>query len=189
MKNLYCFVGLSGSGKSTIVQHLMEEFEGTKEVLSYTDRPRRGKDDKSHIFLSRREADEFLNEIKSNELSAYTEIDGCRYFATIEQVMYCDYYVIDEVGLLRLKEMQLAGLLEKKFYVIKIKTDYEVARERMIRRDGRIRTSMRLSFDYVKRQEDFENLQCDLEITNNDSDCLAINVKKIAEFIKEKEGF
>lgn len=51
LKNIYLFVGRSGSGKTTITDALWKRF-GWKPLWSYTDRPRRTPDKQYHEFLT-----------------------------------------------------------------------------------------------------------------------------------------
>lgn len=84
-------VGKSASGKDTIAERL--EQHGLSSVISHTTRPRRNDSDR-HIFVSEEEADALWN-----EAVATTTINGFRYFATRDDVLASDIYVIDPAGL------------------------------------------------------------------------------------------
>lgn len=91
MKPLFLLVGKSGSGKTTIAEHLEKE-QGMTSVQSYTTRPPRYENETGHIFVSDEEFDKLKNII------AYTEYNGYRYCSTQEQIDAADIYVIDPPG-------------------------------------------------------------------------------------------
>ena len=65
-----------------------------KPLRSYTTRPSRGESDISHTFIS---DDEFDN-LKLADIMAYTEFDGHRYCATVQQIESSDIYAVDPDG-------------------------------------------------------------------------------------------
>lgn len=87
-------VGKSASGKDTVATEL--ERRGMSSVISHTTRPRRSEDDR-HVFVSEEEAD-----LLWEDAVATTIINGYRYFATREDVLAADIYVIDPAGLYEL---------------------------------------------------------------------------------------
>lgn len=93
-KTILLLCGKSGSGKTTVAG-LMEKKYGLKQVVSYSDRPMRCKEEKGHIFVSPGEFDM----IPEEEMVAYTEFSGHRYCATSSQVEESDIYVIDPKGI------------------------------------------------------------------------------------------
>lgn len=95
MNNIILLAGKSGAGKSSVADYLYREC-GLKQVLSYTTRPKRGPNDNTHIFISDKEFDE----IKDEDMVAYTEFAGHRYCATQKMVDEADIYVIDPDGIL-----------------------------------------------------------------------------------------
>lgn len=97
MKNIYLIVGPSGSGKSSVAQELERRF-GLKEVVSYTERPRRNPEEKGHIFVTPDEFDSL------GRLCAFTLYNGYRYGVPESAVEQCDTYVIDPEGVRYMKE-------------------------------------------------------------------------------------
>lgn len=94
MKKLFCVVGRTGTGKDSLVDLVCSSL-GMKKVKSYTTRERRpGEGDDSHVFVKPVEIDQF-----KGKMAAYTKIGEVEYFATVEQVLEGDFYVIDPNGL------------------------------------------------------------------------------------------
>lgn len=94
MKKLFCVVGRTGTGKDSLVDLVCSSL-GMKKVKSYTTRERRpGEGDDSHVFVKPVEIDQF-----KGRMAAYTKIGEVEYFATVEQVLEGDFYVIDPNGL------------------------------------------------------------------------------------------
>ena len=56
MNGIILLAGKSGSGKSSVVEYLYKKY-GLREVLSYTTRPKRSKNDNTHIFVTDEEFD------------------------------------------------------------------------------------------------------------------------------------
>ena len=100
---LFCVMGESASGKTTLVEKLCCEM-GMSQVISYTTRPRRDEEGDTHIFID----DSAYHDMKeSNNIAAYTEINGYRYWSTIEQLFENDIYIIDPIGLQTLEDLNL----------------------------------------------------------------------------------
>lgn len=89
---IICLIGKSGSGKTTIANELFNKYN-LKQIISYTTRLPRQKNDSSHIFISQNE----FNEIK-NDLVAYTFFNQHEYGATSQQVDNNEIYVVDWSG-------------------------------------------------------------------------------------------
>lgn len=97
-KKLFLVVGRTASGKTTLVKKACKRL-GMKMVVSYTTRPMRD-DDKEfpdHRFITNEEADEILAD--QENIIAYTEINGNRYFTTAKMLEESDIYVIDPNGI------------------------------------------------------------------------------------------
>lgn len=97
MKNIYCIVGVSGSGKTTVVEALEQQC-GFVVVNSYTTRPKRHPNETGHIFVT----DEEFNRLPN--LCAFTEFNGYRYGVPASMIDESDLYVIDIPGVNYLKE-------------------------------------------------------------------------------------
>ena len=115
----------TGAGKDTLVKRLCED-TGMKAIVSYTTRPRRTNEGDTHIFVD----DSVYEQMKDN-LAAYTEINGFRYWTTIEQIYDNDIYIIDPNGLEILENL---GLEDIDICSIYINVPLEVRLERALYR-------------------------------------------------------
>lgn len=151
-------VGESGAGKSTVADELCKRF-GSRQVYSYTTRPRRTPDEKGHTFVSEKYFDTIVD-----QLVAYTEFDGYRYGVTKEQIDKNDIYVIDPAGI-EYFEAHYDG--DKPSIAFYITAPENLRRDRMLRRgDKPLDVSRRLLHD----EEVFKNVMSlvDLGIINTD---------------------
>ena len=96
---IICIVGESGSGKTTIAEYIERE-HGIKMMESYTDRPMRYPGETGHTFVTKEEFDSFSHD----DMIAYTEFGGHRYCCLKKDVLDFNTYVIDERGLIYLRE-------------------------------------------------------------------------------------
>ena len=101
---LFCIMGETASGKDTLTKELCED-TSMKAIVSYTTRPRRTNEGDTHIFVD----DSVYEQMKDN-LAAYTEINGFRYWTTIEQIYDNDIYIIDPNGLETLENLGLEDI-------------------------------------------------------------------------------
>ena len=93
MSNIFLIVGRSGSGKTSIVEYIQQNFKNLTSIESYTTRPPRYEGETGHIFVSDEEFDQLA------DLVGYTEFAGYRYAATSQQVEENTFYVIDPAGI------------------------------------------------------------------------------------------
>lgn len=95
---VYCIIGRTGSGKSSLAKQVAQVL-GLDILKSYTTRPMRKEEinnpNVDHVFITEEQADKLLD---NADVVAYTEINGYRYFATLEQLKSSDIYVIDPLG-------------------------------------------------------------------------------------------
>ena len=91
VKPLYCFIGKSASGKTSVANEL--EVYGFSQLWSYTTRPKRYEFETGHTFITEEEFGKLENII------AYTEYNGYKYCCTQEQIDKTDLYVIDVAGI------------------------------------------------------------------------------------------
>ena len=95
----FLFIGRTASGKSSIAKAVCEKM-GLTQVVSYTTRPMRKseKNGSDHIFISDEDVPKY-----ENDIAAYTEINGYKYFTTYDVIDNADVYVIDPIGVDNLK--------------------------------------------------------------------------------------
>ena len=95
----FLFLGRTASGKSSIAKAVCEKM-GLTQVVSYTTRPMRKseKNGADHIFITDEEVSKY-----EDDIAAYTEINGYKYFTTYDVIDKSDIYVIDPIGVDNLK--------------------------------------------------------------------------------------
>lgn len=95
MHTVFCIIGRTASGKSTIVNAVAKDLN-LKILKSYTTRVRRQNeigDNCDHTFISANDVDKYRD-----DMVAYTERAGYCSFATKEQLMSSDIYIINPSG-------------------------------------------------------------------------------------------
>lgn len=101
---LFCIMGESASGKDTLTNRLCNE-TGIKQIISYTTRPHRNGEGDTHIFV-----DDAVYESMKDNIAAYTEINGFKYWTTTDQLYNNDVYIIDPNGLKTLEDLGLNNI-------------------------------------------------------------------------------
>lgn len=97
-------VGGSGTGKSSIVDRLIETDSQYFHVIdSFTDRPKRYEFEEGHTFIGSHIMETIFN---SSSVVARTQYGDYRYCSTIEQFRrgFINLYVVDNQGIIDLKE-------------------------------------------------------------------------------------
>lgn len=91
---LFLLVGETSRGKDTAARYLREKY-GLEPVVSWTDRPPRIYEThgNEHYFM-----DETHKPDKDNIIVAYTKIGNVQYFATFDELLNKDIYIIDPKG-------------------------------------------------------------------------------------------
>lgn len=162
---LYCIVGQSGSGKSTVtwaIQEALEKMEAPrvlKPVESMTTRPPRYPGEPGHVYVSKAEFDTY-------EMVAYTMFDGNEYGVPASMLDECDLYVIDIEGVKTLRERYNGKPLVVIYLDI---TPEEAARRMRVRGDSEEKIAKRLANDAVMFA-DMDGLAADYIIDANRSE-------------------
>lgn len=164
LRNLFCIVGKSASGKDSVAR-LLKERLGYKAVVSYTDRPMRDGETNGveHYFVSRLEMDKLL---ERDDILAKTEINGNRYCATATSMdLDTKIYIIDPAGVEYLSPK--AYDLGIKLTVFYIDVDDDIRYERAVKRGD--------NEDVIKKRfqsesEMFDNFHYDCAYNSKDVD-------------------
>lgn len=128
----FLIIGRTASGKTSIAKAVCEKL-GLNQVISYTTRPRRTKekDCVDHIFITEEDVEKYQNDIV-----AYTEINGYKYFTTYDVLDKSDVYIIDPIGVDNLK---LKCGDQYKFIEIYIRVPKTIAFDRAKQRGDKVK--------------------------------------------------
>lgn len=110
---LLCVMAESSAGKDTLVNRLCER-TGYRQLISYSTRPKRDGEGFTHIFVTEEDYQEML---EIGQVAAYTEINDCKYWCTVDQLYSTDIYVIDPSGVDVLKRLNLPNLRIVSVYI------------------------------------------------------------------------
>lgn len=120
---LLCVMAESSAGKDTLVNKLCEK-TGYRQLISYSTRPRRVNEGDTHIFVT---DEDYQKMFEAGQVAAYTEINGYKYWSTIDQLYLMDIYVIDPFGVETLKQLNLPNL---KIITVYINVPEEIRKQR-----------------------------------------------------------
>ena len=147
---VYCVLGRTGSGKSTVTKEAANKLN-MKVLKSYTTRQRRENETDEncdHTFISSDEVEKYRN-----DMIAYTERVGYCSFATKQQLLDNDFYIINPTGYYELK------LKTKDMYVelvtIMVNVPYNDLRQRAKKRGDYDAWQA----NYIKESEEFSNFE------------------------------
>ena len=128
----FLFIGRTASGKSSIAKAVCKRM-GLTQVVSYTTRPMRKseKNGSDHIFITDEEVSKY-----EDDIAAYTEINGYKYFTTYDVIDKSDIYVIDPIGVDSLK-IKCSDRYD--FVEIYIRTPQKLSEERARIRGDRLK--------------------------------------------------
>lgn len=153
-KPLFCILGASASGKSTLVQMLEKEFN-MKQIPSYTTRSPRYEGETGHTFVSEKEFKAL------NDIVAYNYYLNNHYGVTASQIDNDTYnlYVVDQTGLNELRKKYKGN---RKIYSIFIDCSYINRHKRLF---GRYRTIYK-NFDKALEETNKRTKQDEIEFKN-----------------------
>ena len=146
----FLFIGRTASGKSSIAKAVCDKM-GLTQVISYTTRPMRKseKNGSDHIFISEDEVSKY-----ENNIAAYTEINGFKYFTTYDVIDKADIYVIDPIGVDNLK-IKCGDKYD--FVEIYIRTPQKLAETRARMRGDKLKDFKERWVSENKQFTDYEN--------------------------------
>ena len=175
MKKLFCVVGRTGTGKDSLVDLVCSSL-GMKKVKSYTTRDRRpGEGDDSHVFIKPVEIDQF-----KGRMAAYTKIGEVEYFATIDQVLEGDFYVIDPNGLDDFRERWDFDKFPMSIVVIYITVPKMTQLSRLLGRGDNAEKSNSRMLAENNQFGEFETKQrMDYTVVNSDLEQAVLGLQKI----------
>lgn len=181
MHKLYCIMGRTASGKSTISRQVSKEL-GLKVLKSYTTRTMRDNETENnsdHIFIKPEEVINYPNK------AAYTERVGYCSFATEEQLFENDIYIINPNGFKDLKnytkdmeDIELVGIMINVPYLENVKRakkrgDYKTWNE-----------------NYISEDDEFKNIEgsglVHYYVLNDGT--IKSSVKKLISIIEKEEN-
>lgn len=179
---IYCVIGRTASGKSTIVNETARQLN-MNVLKSYTTRAMRENEtveDSDHIFITQDEVEQYRD-----DMCAYTERIGYCSFATRQQLLENDFYIINPTGLyeLKLKTKDMNIEIVAIYVTVPYRTNLERAKKR-----GDLK-SWEENYDREKSEfKDFEKSNIiDYRILNDGS--LKESVEKMINIIKkDKKG-
>lgn len=109
----FLVLGRTASGKSTIVKNAAEKLNMTVLKSYCTRPPRNGESDTDHIFVKPEDVEKY-----TDDMIAYTDkIDEYERFATLEQFLKSDFYIIDPVGVQYLKSLNIPNVELVEIYI------------------------------------------------------------------------
>ena len=171
MKTVFLTVGGSASGKDSIVSKLTEQ--GYIQLISYATRPCRVNEGNTHVFI---QPEEVIN--YQEDMVAYTQIGSAEYFATKRQLLECDLYVIDPVGIRYLKQI----IKDIRFVTIYISLPEEIRFQRATSRQDKNGVIIKRFIDESQRFKEFiEKTEFDYAVTNYDLSKSVEIIKNIIE--------
>lgn len=179
MKKLIVLTAPSGSGKTTIVKKILNEYSNIKLAITYTTRlPRVGEvDGVDYNFVS---VDTFENMVEKNEFLEYEEVYYNQFYGCSKTLIdknfnngYSTIMILDVKGAIKIKEIYKDDCL---ILFIKV-SDIEILRKRLIDR-GDILDSVNKRMDRVSEELEYEHLY-DNVVYNDNLDDAINNIKNI----------
>lgn len=147
---VYCVLGRTSSGKSTITQKAADNLN-MKVLKSYTTRQRRENETDEncdHTFISPDEVEKYRN-----DMIAYTDRVGYCNFATKQQLLDNDFYIINPTGYYELKLKTKDMDIE--LVTIMVNVPYNDLRQRAKKRGDYDAWQA----NYIKESEEFSNFE------------------------------
>jgi guanylate kinase len=179
-KPLFCILGASASGKSTLVQMLEKEFN-MKQIPSYTTRSPRYEGEAGHTFVSEKEFKAL------NDIVAYNYYLDNHYGITASQIdddTY-DLYVVDQTGLNELHKKYKGN---RKIYSIFIDCSYINRYKRLFGRYHKMYKNFEKALkETSKRTErdkiEFKNCKSSVDYVINNDENINTAYKNLRKYV------
>lgn len=168
---VYCVLGRTSSGKSTITPKAANNLN-MKVLKSYTTRQRRENETDEncdHIFISSNEVEKYRN-----DMIAYTDRVGYCSFATKQQLLDNDFYIINPTGYYELKLKTKDMDIE--LVTIMVNVPYNDLRQRAKKRGDYDAWQA----NYIKESEEFSSFE-----KSNLIDYFVLNDRSIEESVSK----
>lgn len=148
---VYCVLGRTGSGKSTVTKEAAKQLN-MNILRSYSTRQylRQGetKEKSDHILISQDEVEKYRN-----DMIAYTDRVGYCNFATKQQLLDNDFYIINPTGYYELKLK--TKNMDIELVTIMVNVPYNDLRQRARKRGDYDAWQA----NYIKESEEFSNFE------------------------------
>lgn len=189
MNKLIIFSAPSGSGKTTVVQHLLKQFPELAFSISVTTRHKRPNeiDGKDYYFYSE---NEFLHSIKNEDFLEYEEVYKGLFYGTlkseVERLWSEGKTVIFDVDV-------VGGLNIKKHYgdqalaVFLRPPSVEILMERLTKRETEVEHQLQERIAKAKSELKFEQQFDEVIVNDVLSDTFATTEKLVASFLKSED--
>lgn len=186
---LFIFSAPSGSGKTTIVKHLLQQNLGLEFSISATSRAPRGKeiDGKDYHFLT---TEAFKNKIDANEFLEWEEVYTNNFYGTlkseVERIRNKGKHVVFDVDV-------VGGVNIKKFYgnealsIFVQPPSIEALKERLENRSTETPEKIKMRIAKAQQEMQLSNQFDVILINDNLETALQEATKLVTEFINNKK--
>lgn len=158
---LLCVLGRSACGKDSLVNKLSER-TGLKKLISYTTRSPRVNEGNTHIFASEADYERMQSD---GQIAAFTQIGEYKYWATIDQLYEASVYIIDYLGLKKLRELNLPNLRLVSVFINTPDNEREY-RALNIRKDDKTKFRIRCRAENEQFREMLRDADFDYAVSN-----------------------
>lgn len=185
---LIIFSAPSGSGKTTIVKHLLTKFPNLGFSISCCTREKRdGEVNGEHYYFLQRE--DFENKMKQGEFVEFEEVYAGNYYGTLKQEVERLWalgktviFDVDVIGGLNLKKYYK----DKALAVYVDVSDLEVVKERLRKRGTESEESLQIRIDKMKEESTYKNQFDTLLNNDNLEETFVKGERMVKEFLDNK---
>lgn len=184
-KKLFCIIGRTSSGKTSLTKEVAKQLN-LKVVKSYTTRPLRPGEieaESDHYFISEEEYPNYKNDIV-----AYTEINGYRYFTTREELDKSDIYVIDPKGFYELLYWYSIGKIQAQPIPIYIYLPDSLGYIRACARGDNMEVWQERSKAEDNQFKDFESAVEDTSMYSINNNIFEDSIERLKDIITKEQG-